>query len=109
MLQLVDIEAAEVQRGVVACALYRHGRRERATAAFEASLLLSAARQNDIVKRLGWWAAILAVPTAVAGIYGMNFKHMPELEWSFGYPACLLLMLAICRTLYYCFRRAAWL
>ena len=53
--------------------------------------------------------AILAVPTAVAGIYGMNFKYMPELEWSFGYPACLLLMLAICRTLYYCFRRAAWL
>ena len=68
MLQLVDIEAAEVQRGVVACALYRHGRRERPTAAFEASLLLSAARQNDIVKRLGRWAAILAVPTAVGGI-----------------------------------------
>ena len=83
--------------------------RERLTAAFEASLLLSAARQNDIVKKLGSWAAILAVPTAVAGIYGMNFKYMPELEWSFGYPAALLLMLAICGTLYYCFRRAAWL
>ena len=83
--------------------------RERLTAAFEASLLLSAARQNDIVKKLGSWAAILAVPTAVAGIYGMNFKNMPELEWSFGYPASLLLMLAICSTLYYCFRRAAWL
>jgi len=39
----------------------------------------------------------------------MNFKYMPELEWSFGYPASLLLMLAICSTLYYCFRRAAWL
>ena len=83
--------------------------RERLTAAFEASLLLSAARQNDIVKKLGSWAAILAVPTAIAGIYGMNFKTMPELEWPFGYPACLLLMLAICSTLYYCFRRAAWL
>ena len=83
--------------------------RERLTAAFEASLLLSAARQNDIVKKLGSWAAILAVPTAIAGIYGMNFKYMPELEWSFGYPASLLLMLAICSTLYYCFRRAAWL
>jgi magnesium transporter len=83
--------------------------RERLTAAFEASLLLSAARQNDIVKKLGSWAAILAVPTAIAGIYGMNFKYMPELEWSFGYPAALLLMLAICSTLYYCFRRAAWL
>jgi magnesium transporter len=83
--------------------------RERLTAAFEASLLLSAARQNDIVKKLGSWAAILAVPTAIAGVYGMNFKNMPELEWSFGYPASLLLMLAICSTLYYCFRRAAWL
>jgi magnesium transporter len=58
--------------------------RERLTAAFEASLLLSAARQNDIVKKLGSWAAILAVPTAIAGIYGMNFKNMPELEWPLG-------------------------
>ena len=83
--------------------------RERVTAAFEASLLLSAARQNEIVKELGSWAAILAVPTAIAGIYGMNFKYMPELEWTFGYPAALLVISAICGTLYYCFRRAAWL
>ena len=83
--------------------------RERLTAAFEASLLLSAARQNDIVKKLGSWAAILAVPTAIAGIYGMNFKYMPELEWSFGYPAALLLMLAICAALHYLFRRISWL
>src|SRR6266481_10133979 len=83
--------------------------RERLTAAFEASLLLSAARQNDIVKKLGSRAAILAVPTAIAGIYGMNFKYMPELEWTFGYPAALLLMSTICGTLYYCFRRASWL
>jgi magnesium transporter len=83
--------------------------RERLTAAFEASLLLSAARQNDIVKKLGSWAAILAVPTAIAGIYGMNFKNMPELEWSLGYPASLLLMLAICSSLYCLFRRKAWL
>ena len=83
--------------------------RERLTAAFEASLLLSTARQNDIVKKLGIWAAILAVPAAIGSIYGMNFKYMPELEWSFGYPAVLLLMLAICVTLYYLFRRIAWL
>jgi magnesium transporter len=82
---------------------------KRLTAAFEASLLLSAARQNDIVKKLGSGAAILAVPTATAGIYGMNFKYMPELEWWFGYPFTLLLMLRICGTLYYRFRRAAWL
>jgi magnesium transporter len=83
--------------------------RDRLTAAFEPSLLLSAARQKDIVKKLDSWAAILAVPTAVAGIYGTNFKYMPELVWSFGYPTSLLLMPAICCTLYYSFRRAAWL
>ena len=66
--------------------------RERLTAAFEASLLLSAARQNDIVKKLGSWAAILAVPTAIAGIYGMNFKNMPELNWPWGYGFALALI-----------------
>jgi magnesium transporter len=83
--------------------------RERLTAAFEASLLLSTARQNDIVKKLASWGAILAVPAAIAGIYGMNFKYMPELEWPFGYPAVMLLMFAICAILYYRFRKAAWL
>lgn len=83
--------------------------RERLTAAFEASLLLSAARQNVIVKKLASWGALLAVPAAIAGIYGMNFKNMPELEWTFGYPASLLLMLAICVALYYLFRRIDWL
>jgi magnesium transporter len=83
--------------------------RERLTAAFEASLLLSTARQNDIVKKLASWGAILAVPAAIAGIYGMNFKNMPELEWSFGYPAALLLMLTLCVILYHLFRRIDWL
>jgi len=53
--------------------------------------------------------ALLAVPAAIASIYGMNFKYMPELEWSFGYPAVLLLMLAICVTLYFAFRLISWL
>jgi magnesium transporter len=83
--------------------------RERLAAAFEASLLLSAARQNEIVKKLASWAAILAVPMAVAGIYGMNFKHVPELEWTFGYPASVALMALICAGLYYLFRRVSWL
>jgi magnesium transporter len=83
--------------------------RERLTAAFEASLLLSTARQNDIVKKLASWGAILAVPAAIAGIYGMNFKNMPELEWSVGYPAALLLMLTLCVILYYLFRKIDWL
>ena len=83
--------------------------RERLTAAFEASLLLASARQNDIVKKLAAWAAILAVPTMIAGIYGMNFKFMPELEWAFGYPAIMALMAGICGYLHYRFRRSSWL
>ena len=54
-------------------------------------------------------ATRIAVPTAVAGIYGMNFEHMPELGWRFGYPAVLLLIAAICLVLYAKFRRSGWL
>ena len=49
-------------------------------------------RQNEDMRRISAWVAIIAVPTAVAGIYGMNFEHMPELGWRFGYPAVLLLI-----------------
>jgi magnesium transporter len=83
--------------------------RERLASAFEATLLLASARQNDIVKKLAGWAAILAVPTAIAGIYGMNFKIMPELDWRFGYPAVMGTIAAICAFLYYRFKRASWL
>jgi magnesium transporter len=83
--------------------------RERLTAAFEAGLLLAAARQNEIVKKLAAWAAILAVPTMIAGIYGMNFKFIPELDWILGYPVIMALMAGVCGYLYYRFRRAAWL
>ena len=59
--------------------------RELLAFAFEASLMMAQAQQNTIVRRLAAWAAILAVPTAVAGIYGMNFSNMPELQWQYGY------------------------
>jgi len=83
--------------------------RERLASAFEASLLLASARQNDIVKKLAGWAAILAVPTAIAGIYGMNFKFMPELEWNLGYPAVMLFIVSLCTLLFYRFKRSGWL
>lgn len=83
--------------------------RERLASAFEATLLLASARQNDIVKKLAGWAAILAVPTAIAGIYGMNFKFMPELEWDYGYPVVMAVIAGICGYLYYRFKRAGWL
>jgi magnesium transporter len=77
--------------------------------ALEANLLLASVQQNDVTKRLAAWAAILAVPTAIAGIYGMNFKHMPELEHPAGYPAVLLGIAVLCGYLYYRFKRSAWL
>jgi magnesium transporter len=66
-------------------------------------------QQNEVTKRLAGWAAILAVPTAVAGIYGMNFRYMPELDWAWGYPVTLLGIAGVCGYLYYRFRRSGWL
>jgi magnesium transporter len=61
------------------------------------------------MRKIAAWAAILAVPTAIAGIYGMNFTHMPELHWMFSYPVVVALMLGICVGLYRIFRRSGWL
>jgi magnesium transporter len=83
--------------------------REVLAFAFEASLMAGQAQQNAITRRLAAWAAILAVPTAVAGIYGMNFKNMPELEQPYGYPTVMIVMLGLCGYLFYRFRRAGWL
>ena len=83
--------------------------RETLAFAFEASQMIAQAQQNDTTRRLASWAAILAVPTAVAGIYGMNFHHMPELDWRWGYPATLAAIGAACGVLYWRFRRAGWL
>ncbi|HEU4421588.1 MAG TPA: magnesium/cobalt transporter CorA [Pilimelia sp.] len=65
--------------------------------------------QNNDMRKIAAWAAIAAVQTAIAGIYGMNFKFMPELGWRYGYPAVLLLMLCSAVVLYRFFRRAGWL
>lgn len=83
--------------------------RDVLAAAFETHLLLASNRQNDVTRKLAGWAAILAVPTAIAGIYGMNFEHMPELHQVWGYPAVLLVILVVCVTLYLNFKRIDWL
>ena len=83
--------------------------REVVAFAFEASLMLGQARQTAITRKLAAWAAILAVPTALAGIYGMNFKVMPELEWQYGYPVVLTVIGAVCIWLYVYFRRNDWI
>ena len=76
---------------------------------FEVASLLEQQRQGEITRRLAAWAAILAVPTAVAGIYGMNFEFMPELHWRYGYGVTLVLIVAVCGLLYWRLRRAKWL
>ena len=65
--------------------------------------------QNEINKRLAAWAGIFAVATAFAGIWGMNFQHMPELKLEYGYPLALLVIAATCGFLYYRFKRSGWL
>ena len=66
-------------------------------------------QQNQDMRKISAWAAMAAVPTAIAGIYGMNFENMPELGWKFGYPAVLAVMVTICFFLYRTFRRNHWL
>jgi len=83
--------------------------RDLLTAALEANLSLTAVSQNDAMKRLTAWAAIVAVPTMVGGIYGMNFKFMPELEWSFGYPIVMGVTVTVCGILFTRFKRTGWL
>lgn len=74
----------------------------------EANLLLASVRQNDVMKKLAGYAAMLAVPTAIAGIYGMNFDQIPELHWHYGYPFALSLMAGISGYLFYRFKKSGW-
>ena len=66
-------------------------------------------RQNDDMRKISAWAAMIAAPTLIAGVYGMNFEHMPELGWRLGYPACVLLMVTASAVLYRWFKRSGWL
>jgi magnesium transporter len=83
--------------------------REVLAFAFEAGLMLGQEEQNATMRKLAAWAAILAVPTAIAGLYGMNFDNMPELKWEFGYFAVLGAIATIIAFLFWRFRRAGWL
>jgi magnesium transporter len=76
---------------------------------FDANLSLIGVQQNDDMRRMSAWAAIFAVITVFAGIYGMNFSNMPELRWSFGYPLLLLLMFGCSVVLYRRFKKSGWL
>ncbi len=85
------------------------GFRELLTGILQANLTQVSVRQNEDMRRISAWVAIIAVPTMIAGIYGMNFDHMPELGWRFGYPGVLAVIAIACTTLYVRFRRSGWL
>lgn len=85
------------------------GLKETLASIVETASLLETQRQGQITRQLAAWAAILAVPTAIAGIYGMNFENMPELSHRWGYPAVLAAIGLICGGLFWRFRRIGWL
>ena len=85
------------------------GLREAVTTAMQVSVSLIQLQENEMMKRLAACAALVAVPTLIAGIYGMNFEHMPEVKWLWGYPLAIGLMVVIDGYLFYRFRKARWL
>ena len=83
--------------------------REMLNGILDANTAQVSVRQNDDMRRISAWVAIAAVPTLLAGVWGMNFQHMPELRWGIGYPLALLVMATVCSVLYRQFKRAGWL
>ena len=82
---------------------------ELLTGVLQANFAQVAVRDNQDLRKISSWVAIAAVPTMIFGLYGMNFEHMPELEWQYGYPLVLALVLAICLTLHRMLKRSGWL
>ena len=83
--------------------------RELLNSAMEANFSLLSIAQSDVSKKFAGWAAIIAVPTMIAGFYGMNFKFMPELQWHYGYFVVVGVTVGICTTLFFLFKRSGWL
>jgi magnesium transporter len=85
------------------------GLRESVTTMMSVNLSLLTIHESEVTKRLAGYAALVAVPTLVAGVYGMNFTHMPEIDWPWGYPLAMALMVGIDLYLFRRFRKAGWL
>jgi magnesium transporter len=83
--------------------------RDTVNTAIQVALAMVATSQGEITRRLAAYAALVAVPTMIAGIYGMNFRHMPELNWAFGYPVAVTAMIGIDLFLFWRFRKAGWI
>jgi magnesium transporter len=83
--------------------------RDTISTAIQVNLSMVAIDESEVNKRLAAWAAIFAICTAFAGVWGMNFKFMPELEWHYGYPMAVAVMVSVCCYLFYRFKRSGWL
>ena len=83
--------------------------REMLTTAIQVNLALISLSENEVTKKLAAWGALITIPTFVVGVYGMNFEHMPELQWTYGYPAVLAVIVVVCSLLYRGFKRNGWL
>ncbi|MCX7151553.1 MAG: magnesium/cobalt transporter CorA [Proteobacteria bacterium] len=83
--------------------------RDMVTTAISVNLSMITLGESDVTKRLAAYAALVAVPTMIAGIYGMNFEHMPELKWAYGYPFALAMMVVLDTYLFTRFRKSGWL
>jgi magnesium transporter len=98
---------------LINCVAYPEGRKladvEAIGTAIQVNLAMVTIEESETTKRLAAWAGIFAVATAFAGIWGMNFEHMPELKLLYGYPAALGLIAISCSLMYWRFRRAGWL
>ena len=101
-LRDVADHAKRVQDEVIA-------QREQLQSVLDANVALVTRRQSETVQTISAWAAIIAVPTLIAGVYGMNFENMPELGWGAGYPLALGAMLLAGLVLFAAFKRARWL
>ena len=75
----------------------------------QANMAVVASQQNEVVRKISAWFGIITVPTFVASVYGMNFTHMPELDWKLGYPLALAVMFGLAISLYFMFKRVRWL
>jgi Mg2+ and Co2+ transporter CorA len=106
---LHEPDEAEMARVAEIFGLHRLAFEDSLQRVFDANLSRIGVHQNDTMRRMSAWAAIFAVITVFAGIYGMNFANMPELKLSFGYPLLMFLMLVISVVLDRRFKRSGWL
>jgi magnesium transporter len=98
----------DIQDHVSRLAALIDGMRDMLTTAMQVNLALVANNQNEVVKRLAGWGAILAIPTVIFSLYGMNFQWMPELKWKAGYPMAVSVTALGCVFVYLRLRRAGW-